>query len=151
MDPDNSTCKYIGQDTVVWQSLASGSKVKSGDSISLRLLNSVTFPKFSGQTQEEVSNWANEMCVTLNIEYQETTDDSLIDKVISQSRPSGATVKNNDEVTIKIGTKATITEEPTTNTNKKEYYCVSETDENDTKSLNSEGKCDDGYKREEKK
>ncbi len=152
VDPDNSTCKYIGQDTIIWQSLAGGSKVKSGDSITLRMLNAVTFPKFSGQTQEEVSAWANEMCVTLNIEYQETTDKTLIDKVISQSRPSGATVKNNDEVTINIGTKADIKEDkPSTDSNKKEYYCVSETDENDTKSLNSDGKCDDGYKKEEKK
>lgn len=155
VEPDSSTCKYIGQDTVIWQSLAGGSKVQSGDSISLKMLKPVTFPNFSNMSQDEVSNWANAYCVTLNIEYQETIDTSLIDKVINQSRPSGATVKNNDEVTIKIGTKASKVEPEEENnesnsSNKDEYECVSNTDEKDIKPLNSEGKCDTGYTQKKK-
>ncbi len=148
IDPDSTNCKYIGQDTIIWQSLTSGSKVKSGDSISLKMLNSVNFPNFSGQTQNEVSTWANNNCVTLNIEYQETTDTSLIDKVINQSRPVGATVKNNDEVTIKIGTKATIKEEVPEK--KTEYQCISKTDPTDIKVLTGE-ECPTGYTKQEKK
>ena len=109
-DPTSETCKYIGQDAVIWQSLASGSKVKSGDEITLKTLNPVTFINFKGQSEEEVSNWANQYCVSLTVDYQETTDTSYIDKVISQSRPSGATVKNNDAITITVGQKATQTE-----------------------------------------
>ena len=148
IDPDSTNCKYIGQDTVIWQSLSSGSKVKSGDSISLKMLNSVNFPNFSGQTQNEVSTWANNNCVTLNIEYQETTDTSLIDKVINQSRPAGATVKNNDEVTIKIGTKAAVKEEEPQK--KTEYQCVSDTDSTDIKTLTGD-ECPTGYTKKEKK
>ncbi len=152
VDPDNTTCKYIGNDVVIWQSLAGGSKVQSGDSITLKLLNSVSFPNFSGKSQDEVSSWANENCVTLNIEYQETTDTSLIDKVINQSRPSGATVKNNDEVTIKIGTKANIVEnKDDSQTTVVEYQCVSKTDTSDIKSLNADGTCPSGYDKKEKK
>lgn len=150
VDPDNTNCKFIGQDMIIWQSLASGSKVKSGDSINLKMLNSVNFPNFSGQTQNEVSNWANNNCVTLNVEYQETTDTAFIDKVINQSRPTGATVKNNDEITIKIGTKATIKEEEKP-TKKPEYECVSKTDETDIKALNTDGTCPTGYDKKEKK
>ena len=150
VDPDNTNCKFIGQDMIIWQSLASGSKVKSGASISLKMLNSVNFPNFSGQTQNEVSNWANNNCVTLNVEYQETTDTAFIDKVINQSRPTGATVKNNDEITIKIGTKATIKEEEKP-TKKPEYECVSKTDETDIKALNTDGTCPTGYDKKEKK
>ena len=122
-DPTSETCKYIGQDAVIWQSLASGSKVKSGDQITLKTLNPVTFINFKGQSEEEVSNWANQYCVSLTVDYQETTDTSYIDKVISQSRPSGATVKNNDAITITVGQKATQTESnnnssSTTNTEK---------------------------------
>lgn len=159
VEPDSSTCKYIGQDIVIWQSLAGGSKVESGESITLRMLKSVNFPNFAGMSQDEVSNWANEYCVTLNIEYQETTDTSLINKVINQSRPSGATIKNNDEVTIKIGTEAKRVEpekddkqdDNSSTSTKKEYVCVSDTDENDVKDVNADGKCDTGYTRKEKK
>ncbi len=103
-DASEETCKYVGTDKVVWQSLASGSKVKSGDEIELKVLNSLAFPSFKGQTEDEVSTWANKNCVTLTVDYQETSDDTYKDKeqVISQSRPVGATVKNNDSVEIVI-------------------------------------------------
>ena len=107
VDPDNTTCKYISKDVVVEQSLAEGSEVKSGDKITFKILNNVDFPSWSGQTADEVSEWCNKNCVTLNVEYQETSDSSQIDKVISQSRPKGSTVKNNDSVTIVVGKKST--------------------------------------------
>ena len=156
-EPNSETCKYIGQDVIIWQSLASGSKVQSGDSLTVKLLNSVKFPNFSGESQDEVSNWANENCVTLNVEYQDTTDEALADKVISQSRPSGATVKNNDEVTIKIGQLVKETKTTTSDDNSgessnttSEYQCVSDTDSKKTKPLNTDGTCDDGYTKQKK-
>ena len=111
IDPDESTCKYIGKDVIVEQSLAEGSEVKSGDKITFKILNSVEFPDWLGQTADTVSEWCNKNCVTLTVTQQETADSNLIDKVISQNRPKGSTVKNNDEVTIVIGKKSTIVDE----------------------------------------
>ncbi len=133
-DPTSETCKYIGQDAVIWQSLASGSKVKSGDQITLKTLNPVTFINFKGQSEEEVSNWANQYCVSLTVDYQETTDTSYIDKVISQSRPSGATVKNNDAITITVGQKATQTE-----SNNNSSSSTTNTEKETTKTDDSQG------------
>ena len=134
-DPTSETCKYIGQDAVIWQSLASGSKVKSGDQITLKTLNPVTFINFKGQSEEEVSNWANQYCVSLTVDYQETTDTSYIDKVISQSRPSGATVKNNDAITITVGQKATQTESNNNNSSSS----TTNTEKETTKTDDSQG------------
>ncbi len=111
IDPDESTCKYIGKDVIVEQSLAEGSEVKSGDKITFKILNSVEFPDWLGQTADTVSEWCNKNCVTLTVTQQETADSNLIDKVISQNRPKGSTVKNIDEVTIVIGKKSTIVDE----------------------------------------
>ena len=111
IDPDENNCKYIGKDVVVEQSLEEGSKIKSGDKITFKILNNVEFPNWSGQASNAASEWCNKNCVTLNVEYQETSDASQVDKIISQSRPSGSTVKNNDSVTIYIGKKSAIVEE----------------------------------------
>lgn len=110
-DPTSDTCKYIGKDAIIWQSLASGSKVQSGDELELKTLNSVTFPKFKDMKLDEISEWANTNCVTLNIEYKDTYDKALVDTIMSQNRPAGATVKNNDQVTITIGRLAEDEEE----------------------------------------
>lgn len=120
MDPDENTCKYIGKDVVVEQSLEEGSEIKSGDKITFKILNNVEFPNWSGQASSAASDWCNKNCVTLNVEYQETSDASQIDKIISQSRPSGSTVKNNDSVTIYIGKKSAIVEEKKEDTKKEE-------------------------------
>lgn len=138
VDPDNTTCKYIGKDVVIEQSLAEGSKVKKGDSIIFKILNPVTFPDWFLQTQETVSAWCNNNCVTLNVSYQETTDESQIGKVISQSRPKGSTVKNNDSVTITIGKKSEVVTETKT--------CVSTTDSSKTKIVGKNESCPTGYK-----
>ena len=137
IDPDETTCKYIGQDVVIEQSLQEGSKIKKGDSIIFKILNPVTFPDWSNQTQDTVSAWCNTNCVTLNVEYQETADQSQVGKVISQSRPKGATVKNNDSVTITIGSKSQI---------KETKICVSTTDSTKTKTVDKNENCPTGYK-----
>ena len=138
VDPDKNTCKYIGKDVVIEQSLAEGSEIKKGDAITFKILNQVTFPDWFQQTQDTVSAWCNNNCVTLNVSYQETTDKSQIGKVISQSRPKGATVKNNDSVTITIGKKSQAVTETKT--------CVSITDSTKTKNVGKDENCPTGYK-----
>ncbi|MBR4617723.1 MAG: Stk1 family PASTA domain-containing Ser/Thr kinase [Bacilli bacterium] len=138
IDPDSNNCKFIGKDVVVEQSLQEGSVVKSGDSITFKILNPVVFPDWNGETQDVVSKWCNQNCVTLNVSYQETTDSSQIGKVISQSRPKDANVKNNDSVSIVIGKKSsTVTETKT---------CISTTDSTKTKVVSKDEKCPTGYR-----
>ena len=109
IEPDATTCAIIGQNLVVSQSLDEGSKVKSGDDITLTILKTITFPDWYLSTEDNVTSWANNACVTVNIEYQEVADKNQVGKIITQSRPSGSTVKNNDSVTITIGKASSTT------------------------------------------
>ena len=136
-DPDSETCKYINQDVVIEQSLAEGSSVKSGDEITLKILNPVEFPDFSGKTKDEITTWANNNCVKVNVSFQETMDKSQIDRVISQSRPKGSTVKSEDSLSIVVGKKSEVIETRT---------CVSTTDPTKTKAVEVGTACPDGYK-----
>ena len=103
IEPDSTTCSVIGQNLVISQSLDEGSEVKSGDEITLTILQEITFPDWYLQTEDVVTSWANNSCVTVTTEYQDTTDTNMAGKVITQSRPNGSTVRNNDSVTITIG------------------------------------------------
>ena len=103
IEPDSTTCSVIGQNLVISQSLDEGSKVKSKDEITLTVLQDITFPDWYLKTEAEVTSWANNACVTVTTEYQDTTDANMAGKVITQSRPNGSTVKSNDSVTITIG------------------------------------------------
>ena len=103
IEPDSTTCSVIGQNLVISQSLDEGSEVKSGDEITLTILQDITFPDWYLKTEAEVTSWANNACVTVTTEYQDTTDTNMAGKVITQSRPNGSTVRNNDSVTITIG------------------------------------------------
>lgn len=108
IEPDSTTCSVIGQNLVISQSLDEGSEVKSGDEIILTVLKDITFPDWYLSTEDTVTSWANNACVTVTTEYQEVTDINLVGKIITQSRPSGSTVKNNDSVTITIGRKSSV-------------------------------------------
>ena len=114
IEPDSTTCSVIGQNLVISQSLDQGSEVKSGDEITLTVLKAITFPDWYLKTEAEVTSWANNACVTVTTEYQDTTDTNMAGKVITQSRPNGSTVRNNDSVTITIGRYVQPTEEPET-------------------------------------
>ena len=103
IEPDSTTCGVIGQNLVISQSLDEGSKVKSKDEITLTVLKDITFPDWYLKTEAEVTSWANNACVTVTTEYQDTADINMAGKVITQSRPNGSTVKSNDSVTITIG------------------------------------------------
>ena len=123
IEPDSTTCGVIGQNLVISQSLDEGSEVKSGDNITLTVLQDITFPDWYLQDESVVTTWANNACVTVTTEYQDTTDKTKDGKILSQSRPNGSTVKNNDSVTITIGrlvesnTEDTTTEQEGNNNN----------------------------------
>ncbi len=106
IEPDSTTCSVIGQNLVISQSLDEGSEVKSGDEITLTILQNITFPDWYLQTEDVVTSWANNACVTVTTEYQEVADPNQVGKVITQSRPNGSTVRNGDSVTITIGKAA---------------------------------------------
>ena len=106
IEPDSTTCSVIGQNLVISQSLDEGSEVKSGDEITLTILQEITFPDWYLQTEDVVTSWANNACVTVTTEYQEVADPNQVGKVITQSRPNGSTVRNGDSVTITIGKAA---------------------------------------------
>ena len=108
IEPDSTTCSVIGQNLVISQSLDEGSEVKSGDEIILTVLKDINFPDWYLSTEDAVTSWANNACVTVTTEYQDVTDRNLVGKIITQSRPSGSTVKNNDSVTITIGRAASV-------------------------------------------
>ncbi len=101
--PDSTTCSVIGQNLVISQSLDEGSEVESGDEITLTTLEDITFPDWYLKTEDVVTSWANNACVSVTTNYQDVTDINMNGKVITQSRPNGSTVKNNDSVTITIG------------------------------------------------
>ena len=101
--PDSTTCSVIGQNLVISQSLDEGSEVESGDKITLTTLENITFPDWYLKTEDVVTSWANNACVSVTTNYQDVTDINMNGKVITQSRPNGSTVKNNDSVTITIG------------------------------------------------
>ena len=103
IDPDITTCAVIGQNLVISQSLEEGSEVEAGDTITLTVLKAVTFPDWYLKTADEATEWSNNNCVTLNIEYQQVSNSNEVGKILTQSRPSGSTVKNNDSVTITVG------------------------------------------------
>ena len=103
IEPDSTTCGVIGQNLVISQSLDESSEVQSGDEITLTVLKSITFPDWYLQTEDVVTSWANNACVTVTTNYQDVTDASMDGKIITQSRPNGSTVRNNDSVTITIG------------------------------------------------
>ena len=119
IEPDSTTCSVIGQNLVISQSLDEGSEVKSGDEIILTVLKDITFPDWYLSTEDAVTSWANNACVTVTTEYQDVTDESMNGKIITQSRPNGSTVRNNDSVTITIGRLVETENEPTTDDDEK--------------------------------
>ncbi len=116
IEPDSTTCSVIGQNLVISQSLDEGSEVKSGDDITLTVLKAITFPDWYLQTADAVTSWANNACVTVTTEYQDVTDKNMDGKIITQSRPNGSTVRNNDSVTITIGRLVESKDDDTTTT-----------------------------------
>ena len=132
--PDSTTCSVIGQNLVISQSLDEGSEVESGDEITLTTLEDITFPDWYLQTPDVVTSWANNACVSVTTNYQEVADNSQVGRIITQSRPSGSTVKNNDSVTITIGRAST-----SNNNNNNNNNGTGDTDPGDDNQDNNSG------------
>ena len=132
--PDSTTCSVIGQNLVISQSLDEGSEVESGDEITLTTLEDITFPDWYLQTPDVVTSWANNACVSVTTNYQEVADNSQVGRIITQSRPSGSTVKNNDSVTITIGRAST-----SNNNNNNNNNGTGDTDPSDDNQDNNSG------------
>ena len=132
--PDSTTCSVIGQNLVISQSLDEGSEVESGDEIILTTLEDITFPDWYLQTPDVVTSWANNACVSVTTNYQEVADNSQVGRIITQSRPSGSTVKNNDSVTITIGRAST-----SNNNNNNNNNGTGDTDSGDDNQDNNSG------------
>ncbi len=132
--PDSTTCSVIGQNLVISQSLDEGSEVESGDEITLTTLEDITFPDWYLQTPDVVTSWANNACVSVTTNYQEVADNSQVGRIITQSRPSGSTVKNNDSVTITIGRAST-----SNNNNNNNNNGTGDTDSGDDNQDNNSG------------
>ena len=132
--PDSTTCSVIGQNLVISQSLDEGSEVESGDEITLTTLEDITFPDWYLQTPDVVTSWANNACVSVTTNYQEVADNSQVGRIITQSRPSGSTVKNNDSVTITIGRAST-----SNNNNSNNNNGTGDTDPSDDNQDNNSG------------
>ncbi len=143
IEPDSTTCGVIGQNLVISQSLDEGSEVKSGDNITLTVLQDITFPDWYLQDESVVTTWANNACVTVTTEYQDTTDKTKDGKILSQSRPNGSTVKNNDSVTITIGRLVESNTEDTTTEQEGNNNNNNNNNDNNNNSSNSSSQSDD--------
>lgn len=132
IEPDSTTCSVIGQNLVISQSLDEGSEVASGDTITLTVLQDITFPDWYLKTEDEVTSWANNACVTVTTNYQEVADQSQVGRIITQSRPSGSTVKNNDSVTITIGRASSVNNNNNSNNNSSNNNDTNENNNQDT-------------------
>ena len=138
IEPDSTTCSVIGQNLVISQSLDEGSEVKSGDEITLTILQNITFPDWYLQTEDVVTSWANNACVTVTTEYQEVADPNQVGKVITQSRPNGSTVRNGDSVTITIGKAAP------NNSNDNDEVEIDDSNENNNNNNNNDSNTNTG-------
>ena len=120
------------ENLIISQSVEEGEKLKEGDSITLVIPDFVTtYPDFvsEGWSVDNIKNFCNQNSVTLNINYQETSNYPE-GTVISQSRVSGTKVVANTPLTITVAKAPAKQETPPTDDNEKEP--TDPTDEEDT-------------------
>ncbi|MBQ2639836.1 MAG: Stk1 family PASTA domain-containing Ser/Thr kinase [Bacilli bacterium] len=106
--------KDYGEQEIIGQSLAKGSKVKKGDSITLYIANIVdTFPDMNakGWSIDDAEAFCNKYGLTLNTSYQETTAYDP-GKIISQSRAAGSPIVKGSTLSVVVAKKPT--EKPST-------------------------------------
>ena len=112
-EPTDSKKDY-GEQEIIGQSLAKGSKVKKGDSITLYIANIVdTFPDMNakGWSVDDAEAFCNKYGLTLNTSYQETTAYEP-GKIISQSRAGGSPIVKGSTLSVVVAKKPS--EKPTT-------------------------------------
>jgi serine/threonine-protein kinase len=112
----NDTSKEYDEDEIIGQSLAKGSEVKKGDSLTLYVpeINN-TFPDMEdeGWTIDDVEAFCEKYSLNCTTEYEETTKYEE-GKVMSQSRVVGSTITSGSNLKVKIAKKPTVKTSPST-------------------------------------
>ncbi len=102
-DVDASEREYDEQE-IIGQSLAAGSEVKKGDSITLYIPNIVeTFPNMSaeGWTLEDAEAFCDTYGLTISVVYQDTTAYTA-GRIIDQSRAAGSPIVSGQTLTVTV-------------------------------------------------
>lgn len=116
-EPTDSTKEY-GEQEIIGQSLAKGSEVKKGDSITLYIPNIVdVFPDMNGDgwSIDDAEAFCSKYGLTISTAYQETTayDEG---KIISQSRAAGSPIVKGTTLKVVVAKKPTASPSPTPTT-----------------------------------
>ena len=116
-EPTDSTKEY-GEQEIIGQSLAKGSEVKKGDSITLYIPNIVdVFPDMNGNgwSIDDAEAFCSKYGLTISTSYQETTayDEG---KIISQSRAAGSPIVKGTTLKVVVAKKPTASPSPTPTT-----------------------------------
>jgi serine/threonine-protein kinase len=110
--------KEYSDDEIVGQSLAKGSELKKGETLTLYTAkNDVVFPNFAeeGYSKDDVAAFCDKY--GLNCTYTEEQTSSVPEgKIISQSRLVGSTVSKGTNLTVKYAVKPKATPSPSTTT-----------------------------------
>ena len=108
--------KEYSDDEIVGQSLAKGSELKKGETLTLYTAkNDVVFPNFAeeGYSKDDVAAFCDKY--GLNCTYTEEQTSSVAEgKIISQSRLVGSTVSKGTNLTVKYAVKPKATPSPST-------------------------------------
>ena len=110
---DNS--KEYDEQEIVGQSLAAGSEVKKGDTITLYIPNIVdTFPNMSeeGWSIDDAEAFCSKYGLTISVTEQETTQYEE-GKIISQSRAAGSPIVKGTNLKVVVAKKPTVKATPT--------------------------------------
>jgi serine/threonine-protein kinase len=103
-DPEYSD--DYGSGTVIRQSPTSGTSQDKGSTVTITVsLGSkpVTVPDLTGETLASATNKVQDLDLKINSETRETTDATMLDKVIAQDPAAGTSVTKGSTVTVYIG------------------------------------------------
>ncbi len=105
--------KEYGENEIIAQSLAEGSEVKEGDSITLFIPEIIEeVPNLSGWTEEQVNKFASDNNITIKVDYIQTTQYEE-GTVISQNKSPGSPLVEGLTITVQIAQKPDETPEVT--------------------------------------
>ena len=111
--------KEYGEQEVIGQDLEVGTKVSSGDNITLYIPNKVLkYPDFTNGewTVEDIKRFCDEYGVIVNFKY-ESRNDYKDGEIIGQSRVSDSPIVSGISITITVAKNAPVDENTDNNTN----------------------------------
>lgn len=110
--PEDADEKDYDEQEIIGQSLAAGSEVRSGDSITLYIPDiEEEYPDMNaeGWSREDAEAFCNKYGITLTVKEEETSAYAE-GKVISQSRAAGSPIAKGSTLTITVAKKPTVKE-----------------------------------------